>query len=123
MTASPCSMGSSTVPGGVGPVMRVVRHSFCIYNKAVFVWDEKKREANLTKHGFDFKDAGLVYDHPAKITFDSPQNAEHRSKDLAFIELLGTVLALVYVERGDHVRIISFRRASRSERNRYHQPN
>jgi uncharacterized DUF497 family protein len=89
----------------------------------VFVWDEKKHEANLAKHGLDFKDAALVYDHPAKITVESRRAGEARSKDVALIEMLGTVLALVYVERGDHVRIISFRRASRSERNRYWKQN
>jgi uncharacterized DUF497 family protein len=87
----------------------------------VFVWDEKKREANLVKHGFDFKDASLVYDNPAKLRIDSPRAGETRIKETAFVEMLDTILALVYTERGDYVRIISFRRASRSERNRYRQ--
>ncbi len=89
----------------------------------MFVWDEKKREANLSKHGFDFADAGIVYYDPGKLTSISSRNDEERNKDLAMVEMLGTVLALVYVERGDYVRIISFRRASRRERNRYSQQN
>jgi uncharacterized DUF497 family protein len=71
---------------------------------------------NLLKHGLDFADAHLVYENPNKITFESTRAKEFRLVDIALVEVAGVVLALVYVERDDDVRVISFRRASRQER-------
>jgi len=33
----------------------------------VFVWDEKKREANLLKHKLDFNDAHYVFNAKTKV--------------------------------------------------------
>lgn len=85
----------------------------------MLVWDEAKRQANLAKHGLDFADARLVYDDPEKFTILSVRGVESRSLDIAMVEILGVILALVYVERGEDIRVISFRHASRRERRRY----
>jgi len=87
----------------------------------VFVWDETKRKSNLEKHGLDFKDAHLVYDNPEKSTYESTRKDERRFLDLAFAIVADRLLALVYTERGDDVRVISFRVASREERELYEQ--
>jgi uncharacterized protein len=89
----------------------------------VIVWDEKKRESNLRKHGFDFVDAYLVFDNPSKVTLVSPRGDEDRRQDVALVQALGRILALVYVEREGNVRIISFRAASKRERQRFAQQN
>lgn len=85
----------------------------------MIVWDEAKRKTNLAKHGLDFADAHLVYDNPEKLTIMSVRGSEARKMDTAMVEIWGLILALVYVERGDDVRVISFRYASRRERRRY----
>jgi uncharacterized DUF497 family protein len=85
----------------------------------VFVWDEAKRISNLAKHGLDFKDAHLVFDDPEKVTYDCNWEGERRLLDLAFAMIKGRLLALVYAERGTDIRVISFRAASREERERY----
>ena len=85
----------------------------------MFVWDEAKRKSNLGKHGLDFKDAGLVYDNAEKCTYQSDRKSEHRLMDLAFAVVNGRLLALIYTERGDDIRVISFRPASREEREQY----
>ena len=85
----------------------------------VFVWDEAKRKSNLDKHGLDFKDAHLVYDDPEKLTFEASRLGELRRLDLAFALIKGKLLALIYTERGNDVRVISFRPASREEREQY----
>ena len=87
----------------------------------MFVWDEAKRKSNLEKHGLDFKDAHLVYDNPDKLTYDSSRQGEHRLLDLAFAIVKGRLLALIYTQRGDDVRVISFRPASREEREQYEE--
>ena len=87
----------------------------------MFVWDEAKRKSNLEKHELDFKDAHLVYDDPEKLTYDSSRSGERRLLDLAFAIVKGRLLALIYTERGNDVRVISFRPASREEREQYEQ--
>jgi hypothetical protein len=87
----------------------------------VLIWDEAKRKSNLEKHGLDFKDAHLVYDNPGKCTYESSRKGERRLLDLAFAMVNGRLLALIYSPRGEDVRVISFRPASREERKQYEQ--
>jgi uncharacterized DUF497 family protein len=75
----------------------------------------------LEKHGLDFSEAHLVYDDPEKLTYDSSCKGERRLLDLAFAVVKGRLLALIYTERGNDVRVISFRPASREEREQYEQ--
>lgn len=85
----------------------------------MLTYDKTKRAANLEKHGLDLADAGLVYDAPGKITLESPRRGEARKLDIALVDVVGVVLVLAYVERGNEVRAISLRRASKSERRLY----
>ena len=85
------------------------------------VWDEAKRKSNLEKHGLDFADAYLVYEDPDKCTCESGRQDERRLLDLAFAVVKGRLFALIYTERGDDVRVISFRPASREEREQYEE--
>jgi uncharacterized protein len=87
----------------------------------VYVWDEAKRKSNLNKHGLDFRDASLVYENPNKCTYDASRGDEYRSMDVALALVKGKLLTLVYTEREDEVRVISFRNASRTERKQYEE--
>jgi uncharacterized DUF497 family protein len=86
---------------------------------ARYEWDEVKREANLLKHGLDFADAYLVYEAQDKITLHVERNCESRMVDLALVETFGRTLALIYAQRGEVIRCISFRAARKSERRLY----
>lgn len=85
----------------------------------MYEWDEKKRAANLLKHGLDFDDADLVFESLNKVTFAEIGRGEPRWRDIAAVTLNGTVLTLIYTVRGYNVRIISFRKASGKERRIY----
>ena len=85
----------------------------------MITFDEQKRLSNLEKHGLDLADAGLVYNATNKITLISPRSGKERKQDIALVEVMGVVLALAYVERGQEIRVISLRRASRAERKLY----
>ena len=87
----------------------------------MIVWDEAKRKTNLEKHGLDFADADMVYEDPRKITFQSPRKGEAREQDIAMVAVRGRVLTLIYVDRGTDIQVISFRVASRVEREVYEQ--
>jgi uncharacterized protein len=83
-----------------------------------FEWDDAKRRSNLAKHGFDFLDAGLVFDAPA-YSYPSPRGDEDRWVTVGLLE--GHEVAVVWVERADAIRLISFRRARHEERRQYRE--
>lgn len=80
-----------------------------------FEWDEDKREANLRKHGIDFEDVYDIFNHPMMVLPDNHDSyGEGRWIAIGWIQaMLGVV---VYTERvGDVIRIISARKATKSE--------
>lgn len=86
---------------------------------AAYFWDDAKRERNLLKHGLDFSDADLVLESQFRLEVDSTRHGEHRRQAFAYVFEVLTVLTVVYLS-GELPRIISFRRARRSERTLYH---
>lgn len=81
----------------------------------VVTFDETKRLTHLEKHSLDFEDAVVVFDSQDKVTFESNRHGEKRNMDWAWIEVFGTLLALVYVKRSEEIKVIAFRRASRCQ--------
>ena len=62
-------------------------------------YDPDKDAVNLAKHGLSLADAWRVYGAPNKVTLRSSRVNEARQMDVALVETMGVVLALVYVER------------------------
>lgn len=81
-----------------------------------FEWDEDKARSNLEKHG---EEASSVFLDPDFLAIDDP-TAPDRFIAPGFSRL-ARVPSVVHLERGEKVRIISARRASRSERKTYEQ--
>lgn len=84
-----------------------------------FCWDSDKAVANFKKHGIHFEHACEVFFDPFVILVDASPDDEAREAVLGFTEDW-TLLFVVHVigERGVH-RIISARRATRTERRTY----
>jgi uncharacterized DUF497 family protein len=86
-------------------------------------WDEAKSRANRLKHGVSFETARLVFDDPLHVSV--PDRHEHGEERWKTIGLVGSVVILVVAhtygeENGEEiVRIISARKATKSERGRY----
>ena len=89
----------------------------CIYS-AVIEWDPDKAAENLDKHGVDFADAATVLSDEMALTIRDDHLTEERHVTLG-MDALGRILVVAYTWRDDHVRMISARRANRSERRRY----
>jgi len=83
-----------------------------------FEWDETKRIANVQKHGIDFADAALVFNDPAHLTYRSQRHASEE-RFVAIGTVGAKIIAVIFTERGDNVRIISARIARRIERELY----
>jgi uncharacterized DUF497 family protein len=87
-----------------------------------FEWDDQKARANLRKHGIRFDEAMTVFMDPFSVTIPDPDHStdEQRYVDIGSSER-GRVLVVVYTERSASIRIISCRRATPSERERYEE--
>jgi uncharacterized protein len=83
-----------------------------------FEWDAAKAESNLRKHGVDFADAVGVFDDPFALSRPDEAVDEERFVSIG-ADFLGRILVVVYALRGNDVRIISARTATRSERLTY----
>mgnify|MGYP001044580531 CR=1 FL=1 len=87
-----------------------------------FEWDPRKAAANSRKHGVTFAEASTVFsDEQALLIADS----EHSGEEDRFVLLgLGTRLRLLvvchsYRQGATRIRLISARKASKSEREDY----
>jgi len=89
-----------------------------------FQWDENKARTNLAKHGVSFDEATTVFADPLSLTIPDPAHSQMEDR----LIVLGhshqrKLLVVVHTERGDSIRIISARRASRRERTTYEESN
>ncbi len=83
-------------------------------------WDESKRVSNLKKHGLDFADAGEVLDSRYRLDIPMIRGGELRTQSISYVAGVLAVLTVVHMDRGESVRIISYRKASREEREVYY---
>lgn len=84
-----------------------------------YEWDTAKARSNLRKHGVAFADAVLAIEDPRALTMADPDaSGEQRLVSLG-LDSTGRVLVTVFAPRGARIRIISSRKASRSERQVY----
>ncbi len=82
-------------------------------------WDAAKARTNFAKHGIAFEDAEPVLTDPAGLTREDPDvRGEHRLITVG-ADALGRVGTVVYTYRGDQVRLISARPATRQETDIY----
>ncbi len=81
-------------------------------------WDPEKSAVNLQKHGIDFADAATVLTDDFALTIPDRDADEERFATLG-MDALGRMLVVIYTWRGDRPRLISARRATRSERQQY----
>jgi uncharacterized DUF497 family protein len=86
-----------------------------------FEWDPAKARANIAKHRIDFTDATAVLEDPRGLTRDDPHPREERFVTLG-LDALGRLVVVCWTPRGkEDIRIISARRATRSESRQYEQ--
>ena len=82
-------------------------------------WDLNKAATNLQKHGVRFSDAEAVLFDPNALSFeDTAAQGEQRFVAIG-MDHLWHLLVVVYTNRGNRIRLISARSATRSERKKY----
>ena len=88
------------------------------YTSIMFEWDRSKARQNETKHGVSFADTFAVFEDLNALTLDQVVSGEERHVTIG-MDAFGRVLVVVYTWRGDNIRIISARKAVRSEVRQY----
>ena len=86
----------------------------------LFKWDVKKAKINLEKHGISFKEASTAFEDLLSLTIDDPLHSRDEERSVLIgISYSNRTLVVVHTERGDHIRIISARKATKKEREYY----
>lgn len=86
----------------------------------LFEWDTDKAKINLETHGISFDEASTVFGDSLSLVIYDPLHSDNEDR---FI-LLGNshrnrLLLIVHTERGNKIRIISARKATKREREQY----
>lgn len=85
-----------------------------------FEWDPKKAEQNAKKHGVTFEEASIVFGDPLAATIPDPRHSVEESRFVTMGQSVARRLIVVaHVDRGEQVRIIRARLATRRERRGY----
>jgi uncharacterized DUF497 family protein len=83
-----------------------------------FIWDKRKREKNIKKHGIDFSVLIRVFDKPMLTRIDD-RGSYGENRWISLGDLDGKIVVLVYTEEDDTIRLISARRATKNEKRIY----
>jgi hypothetical protein len=87
-----------------------------------FWWDTRKAAANVRKHGVSFKEAATAFGDPLSVTIPDPDHSLAEERFILIGRTRGSRLVVVaHQERGDDIRLISARRATRRERLTYEE--
>ncbi|MEK6286678.1 MAG: BrnT family toxin [Acidobacteriota bacterium] len=89
---------------------------------ADFEWDPNKALENIRRHAVSFEEASSVFEDSLAFTID---DLEHSTEEKRFytvgVSCLYRTLVVAHAERGQNIRIISARLATRQERKSYEE--
>jgi hypothetical protein len=87
-----------------------------------FEWDPRKAASNLAKHAVSFEEAATVFGDPlGRISSDPRHSTDEERFVILGVSRLRRVLIVMFVDRGEAVRIVSARRATPRERRNYEE--
>lgn len=92
------------------------------YDHFKFEWDENKFRENVSKHKVSFHEARTVFSSPSLLieSDDRHSQDEHRYKTTGY-SVKNRLLVVIHTDRGNVIRIISARKANKSEQGNYHE--
>ncbi|MEM8720378.1 MAG: BrnT family toxin [Cyanobacteria bacterium P01_G01_bin.39] len=87
-----------------------------------FEWNEQKRLSNIEKHGIDFIKACQIF-NGFTVEFEDTRYDYGEDRYIAIGETNRKVITVIYTYRGDAIRLISARQATRYEKDIYYSNN
>lgn len=89
-----------------------------------FSWDPRKASGNRLKHWVTFEEAVTAFGDPFSVTISDPDHSVRENRYLLVgLSERGRLLVIAHMERGNYIRIISARLATRRERIVYEETN
>ena len=86
-----------------------------------YQWDQEKSDLNWKKHEVDFADAIGVFEDDWALTLkEEILQGEQRFATVG-MDFVGRTIVVVFTYRGDDIRIISARPATKTERRTYNE--
>ncbi|MBE9016357.1 hypothetical protein C7Y66_05535 [Chroococcidiopsis sp. CCALA 051] len=87
-----------------------------------FEWNPDKAKLNGEKHNVSFEEAATVFNDPLSVTFPDPDHSVGESRYVIIgVSRFGQLLIVAHTDRGEKIRIISARKATRQERRFYEE--
>lgn len=87
-----------------------------------FEWSSEKARQNLEKHGVSFDEATTAFADLRSLTIgDSEHSADEDRFLLLGMSSRGRLLVVAHTERGDRIRLINARLASKREKKQYEE--
>ena len=92
----------------------------CYTYRVEFEWDAAKAAANERKHGVGFMEAMTCFWDPHQVAFYDPDHSDEEDREIVIAHSAqARLLMVVYTLRGEKIRIISARQATRKEARDY----
>ncbi|MEN9565253.1 MAG: hypothetical protein RLZZ69_449 [Cyanobacteriota bacterium] len=87
-----------------------------------FEWDDNKAESNFLKHGITFEKAVTVFADPYLLFTEDFGHSEQEEREWAIGEAEnGSIIVVIFTMRGEKIRIISARKATKRECKKYEE--
>ena len=87
-----------------------------------YAWDDRKAQVNLQKHKVSFEEASSVFSDPLALTYADGMHSLNEARFLTFgMSFSSRILIISHTEIPAGIRIISARKADRTERKVYEQ--
>jgi uncharacterized DUF497 family protein len=88
----------------------------------LFEWDPNKAKKNIEIHGVSFDEASTAFKDTLSLTIYDPLHSDKEDRfTLIGNSVKDRLLVIVHTERGDKIRIISARKATKKEREQYEE--
>lgn len=88
--------------------------------KMEFEWDENKAQSNFIRDGVSFQQAAAAFSDPNAIEVEDNREDYGEIRIQLIASPRDEILLIVYTECATRIRIISARRATKDERQRYY---
>jgi len=88
----------------------------------LFEWDDEKALRNLVKHGISFEEAATAFGDRYSITIKDVDHSDSEERRILIgVTENGQLVIVSHIERGDTIRIINARLATKLERRTYEE--
>ncbi len=88
----------------------------------IYEWDPEKAKANFRKHAVSFEEAATIFLDPLAVTYPDPDHSEEERREITIGQSgRQRVVFVSHIQRGDRLRIISARKATRRERKQHEE--